>query len=254
MIIYPAIDLRRGRCVRLLQGRKDMETVYGQDPVPVALRWKEEGAKWLHVVNLDGAFADEALADQRRPGGALPENLEALRAIVSVAALPVQFGGGLRSSDTIAQAFDLGVTRVILGTAAVENPDLLAHALQTYGAEHVAVGIDAREGMVVTHGWEQQSQVSAVELARRMRDMGVRLIIYTDVARDGMLSGVNVEATSRLAAETGVDVIASGGVSTLAEIEALRGREGIEGAIIGRALYTGDIHLPEAIAAARITD
>ena len=249
MIIYPAIDLRRGRCVRLLQGRRDKETVYGQDPVPVALRWQEEGAEWLHVVNLDGAFADE-----RRPGESLPENLEALQTIVRCVSMPVQFGGGLRSWDAVRRAFDLGVARVILGTAAVENPDLLAQALDFYSPERVAVGIDAQHGIVVTHGWEKQSQVSAVELGEQMREMGVQRVIYTDIARDGMLSGVNVEATFRLARETGLVVIASGGVSSLADIEDLRQGQGIEGAIIGRALYTGDIRLPEAIATARIAD
>ena len=249
MIIYPAIDLRRGRCVRLSQGRRDKETVYGQDPIPVAMRWEREGAEWLHVVNLDGAFADEG-----QPGQALPQNLEALRAIVETVSTPVQFGGGLRSWDAVARAFELGVARVILGTAAVENPELLARALDRYGPEHVAVGVDARDGIVVTHGWEKRSQVDAVELGKRMREIGVRRIVYTDVARDGMLSGVNVEATVRLAGETGLGVIASGGVSDLLDIERLRRGQGIEGAIIGRALYTGDIRLAEAIAAAKLAD
>ncbi len=249
MIIYPAIDLRQGRCVRLQQGRKDKETVYGEDPVLAAQRWAEEGAEWLHVVNLDGAFQDGGHAG----GEGLPPNLQALQAIAAAVPLPIQFGGGLRRWADIERVFELGAMRVILGTAALENPKLLAQALARYGAERVAVGLDARDGWVVTHGWEKTSTLRAWELGLRMREMGVVRAVHTDVARDGMLSGVNVAASVDLARRTGLRVIASGGIAALEEIRQLRqhARDGIEGAIIGRALYTGDIRLAEAIQAGK---
>ena len=247
MIIYPAIDLRQGRCVRLQQGLKDTETVYGDDPAQVARRWAAEGAAWLHVVNLDGAFGDQASA-----GAELPPNLAALRAIAQATPLPVQFGGGMRSWGAIAQAFELGASRVILGTAALEDPALLARALAEFGSDRVAVGIDAKGGLVVTHGWEQTSAVPAVELGRRMAALGVARVVYTDVARDGMLTGVNVAATAELARATGLRVIASGGVSGVDDVRRLAQTEAdIEGVIIGKALYTGAVSLREAIRAGK---
>jgi phosphoribosylformimino-5-aminoimidazole carboxamide ribotide isomerase len=242
MIIYPAIDLRRGSCVRLEQGRRDKETVFGQDPAAVAQRWQSHGARWLHVVNLDGAFADE---------GDESANLVALRAILEAVDIPVQFGGGLRTMDAIDRVIEMGVSRAILGTVALKEPQVLTQALAAHGAARVAVGIDARDGMVATHGWERVSETRAVDLAARMATLGVRRIIYTDIARDGMLTGVNVESTARLARESGLGIIASGGVAALSDIGELARHAGIEGAIIGRALYTGDIHLPDAIAAAQ---
>lgn len=243
MIIFPAIDLRHGRCVRLQQGRRDQETVYGDDPAAVARRWEAAGATWLHVVNLDGAFADEeGAADQA------PANLQALAAIVAAISIPVQFGGGLRSWAAISRAFDLGVSRVVLGTAAVQNPALLEEALGRLGSERVALGIDAKDGWVTTHGWEQTSQVRAIDLGKQMRGVGIQHVIYTDISRDGMLAGVNVEATANLARETGLSVIASGGVKGLADMERLLREPVIEGVIIGRALYTGDLSLEQALA------
>ena len=246
MIIYPAIDLRQGRCVRLQQGLREKETVYGDDPALVARRWAAEGAAWLHVVNLDGAFGDQAAS------AGLPPNLAALRAIAQATPLPVQFGGGMRTWDAIALAFDLGASRAILGTAALQDPALLERALAAFGAERVAVGIDARDGLVVTHGWEQTSAVAAVELGRRMAALGLTRAVYTDVLRDGMLTGVNVAATAELARATGLRVIASGGVSSVDDIRRLaRAEAEIEGAIIGKALYTGAVSLREAIRAGK---
>ncbi len=245
MIIYPAIDLRHGRCVRLRQGRKEDETVYGDDPVVVARRWAAAGATWLHVVNLDGAFGELAGAE----GDELPPSLRALREIAVAVALPIQFGGGLRCWEDIVRAMALGAHRIILGTAALENPALLSQALAAYGPGRVAVALDARDGVVVTHGWETTSTLQADVVGRRMHALGVEHVVYTDVSRDGMLSGVNVAATVALAAATGLRVIASGGVATLAEIRELKAHaaDGIEGIIVGRALYTGDIALADAL-------
>jgi phosphoribosylformimino-5-aminoimidazole carboxamide ribotide isomerase len=249
MIIYPAIDLRQGRCVRLSQGRKEQQTVYGEDPLLVARRWQEEGAEWLHLVNLDGAFDEDGAIE----ADLLPPNWRALKTLAEAITLPIQFGGGLRRWVDVQRAFALGARRVILGTAAIENRELLARALGEYGAERVSVGIDARDGQAVIHGWERAATLSAEELGQQMRDMGVRRVVHTDVARDGMLSGANIAASVALAQRTGLAVIVSGGVSKLSEIREIRDQEqvGLEGAIIGRALYTGAISLPESIEAAR---
>ena len=242
MIIYPAIDLRKGRCVRLQQGSTSAETVFADDPARAASRWVSEGAEWLHIVNLDGALGEEAAA-----------NLHALERIVKIVNVPIQFGGGLRSLVDIQRALDLGVSRIVLGTVAVTHPDIVTSALVAYGAERVAVGIDAREGKVVIHGWQDASELGAVELAQRMARLGVERIIYTDVGRDGMLTGVNIEATSALAQASGLSVIASGGVSSLQEIRLLKELEpqGIEGVIVGMALYRGALALPEALQTAK---
>jgi phosphoribosylformimino-5-aminoimidazole carboxamide ribotide isomerase len=239
MIIFPAIDLRGGRCVRLVQGDPAAETVFADDPVVAAERWAAEGATWLHVVNLDGALGE---------GGA--RNLAALERILAAVSIPVQCGGGLRSAADVAQLLDLGVARVILGTVAVREPVVVQEALARHGAERVAVGIDARGGEVAIHGWAEGSGVQALALAQQMRSLGVERVVYTDVARDGMLQGVNVAATAELARESGLRVIASGGVASLEDIRALRARaaEGIEGVIVGMALYRGTLRLPEALA------
>lgn len=237
MIIIPAIDLRAGRVVRLRQGRADDETVYGDDPAQIAARWQSEGAEWLHVVNLDGAFGD-----------ASSTNLREFARIISAVSIPVQFGGGMRDSASIAAAFALGVARVILGTAAIENPALVSDVVARFGADRVVVGIDARYGIVATRGWREQSQITALDLARQMRERGVLRIVYTDIARDGMLQGIDADAIGELARATGLRVIASGGVASQRDIEALRTRErgGIEGVIVGQALYTGAVNLREA--------
>lgn len=244
MIIYPAIDLRQGKVVRLQQGQPDAQTVFSLDPVKTAEHWIDQGAEWLHVVNLDGAFT----GTDHTGKGETP-NQKALRRILEAIEIPVQFGGGLRDFEAIEDVFELGVTRVVLGTVALTNPDVLDLALNKYGPESVAVGIDARDGRVATHGWQQLSDVDAIEMGRRMRALGVSLVVYTDISRDGMLTGVNVEATAHLAEQTGLQVIASGGVASLRDIMALKAREsaGIEGVIVGQALYTGTIDLRQAI-------
>ncbi|MBI5300677.1 MAG: 1-(5-phosphoribosyl)-5-[(5-phosphoribosylamino)methylideneamino]imidazole-4-carboxamide isomerase [Chloroflexi bacterium] len=236
MIIFPAIDLRNGRVVRLQQGRAEAETKYSDDPASVAVRWQDEGAHWLHVVNLDGAFGEHTGA-----------NLRALEKILATVEIPVQFGGGLRDLASIQAAFDRGVSRVVIGTAAIENPALVSEILNRFGSETIAVGIDARDGMVATRGWVEKSKVSAIELAREMRERGIERIIYTDIARDGMLQGVNAEATAQLARACGLAVIASGGVASVRDVESLRAFPEIEGVIIGQALYTGAVSLNQVL-------
>jgi phosphoribosylformimino-5-aminoimidazole carboxamide ribotide isomerase len=244
MIVYPAIDMRGGRCVRLRQGDFGAETVFANDPAEAARRWVDDGAAWLHVVNLDGALGAP---------GASADNLAALERILRVAPVPVQFGGGVRSLDDVARLLDLGVARVILGTVAVRRPEVVAEAVARHGAERVAVGIDARDGRVTVQGWTETAAVTATDLARRVAEQGVRHVVYTDVRRDGMLVGVNVAATAALAQASGLQVIASGGVASLDDVRALRARaeDGIAGVIIGMALYRGAFSLPDAIAAAR---
>jgi phosphoribosylformimino-5-aminoimidazole carboxamide ribotide isomerase len=236
MIVFPAIDLRRGKCVRLRQGRPEAETVFSDDPVAMAEHWASQGAEWLHVVNLDGAF------------GQASSNLRVVKEIIS-SNLQIQFGGGLRTMADIKGALEIGLARVILGTVAVEEPSLVAEAVQRFGAESIVVGIDARKGKVATHGWQEVSSLAATELALRVRGLGVERVVYTDIARDGMLSGVNVEATGELARRTGLKVIASGGVSSLDDLRRLKEVEasGVEGVIIGQALYSGALGLREAI-------
>ena len=236
MLIIPAIDLKDGKCVRLRQGRMDEATVFGDDPLAMAARWVEEGARRLHLVDLNGAFAGE------------PVNAAAVRAITrAFPGMPVQIGGGIRSRDVAARYLDMGVEWVIIGTQAVKDPAFVA-ALCAEFPGHVIVGIDAKDGMVATEGWAEVSTVGAVHLATQFRAAGVSAIVYTDIARDGMLSGVNLEATRELAEQGGIPVIASGGVATLADVQALAAHEqsGICGAITGRAIYEGTLDLREA--------
>ncbi len=240
MIIFPAIDLRNGCVVRLQQGRADAETIYSDDPAQVAARWQSEGAEWLHVVNLDGAFGEIASANQRE-----------LTRILSGVWIPVQFGGGLRDIATIGAAFALGVARIVIGTAAIENPALVSDAIARFGAKRIVVGIDARDGMVATRGWREQSEISAIDLAKQMRERGVARIVYTDIVRDGMLRGIDADAMAELARTANVRVIASGGVAGLDDIVALRTYNEVEGVIVGQALYTGAINLREAIDAGK---
>jgi len=243
LIIFPAIDLRGGRVVRLRQGDPAAETAYADDPTAVARRWAEAGAAWLHVVNLDGVLQTDAAEI----------NLRCLAAIRRAVDLPIQFGGGLRTLDEIELALEAGATRVVLGTAAVRQPELVAAAIDRYGAARIVVGVDARDGRVAVQGWQEVAEVDAHDLARRMAGMGVVRIVYTDIRRDGMLSGVNVQATAESAAMAGVKVIASGGVRDLDDVRALRAyvEQGIEGVIIGQALYRGAIDLAAALAVAR---
>ena len=257
MIVFPAIDLRRGRCVRLRQGRPEAETVFSDDPVAMAKHWASQGAEWLHVVNLDGAFGQAPSTALRRGSGQGSErsssNLQVVEEMVAAVRIPVQFGGGLRTMTDIEGALELGLMRVILGTVAVKEPDLVAEAVQRFGADRIVVGIDARSGKAATHGWQEVSSLAAIELALRVKKLGVERVVYTDIARDGMLSGVNVEATGELAQRTGLKVIASGGVSSLDDLRRLKEAEasGVDGVIIGQALYSGALELREAIEIAR---
>lgn len=235
MQILPAIDLRGGKCVNLVQGIAEEETVFSDSPVEVAIQWQTEGAEYLHLVDLDGAFQRESV------------NLDIVRDIVAELSIPVQLGGGIRSLDQIENILALGVDRTILGTAALKQPSLVKEACEKYG-KRIAVGIDAKDGMVATHGWLEVSEKKATEFAVEIAE--VRTIIYTDIKSDGMLKGPNVEATAEIVSTVYSDVIASGGVSSLSDVEALKSI-GASGAIIGRALYTGDLALCDAISVAR---
>jgi phosphoribosylformimino-5-aminoimidazole carboxamide ribotide isomerase len=234
--VIPAIDLRHGKCVRLRQGEKASATVYADDPLAVASQWQEAGATWLHVVNLDGAFGESNAA-----------NLTTTARLAQNISLSIQFGGGIRTLADAERLFDLGVKRIILGTVAVEQPALLDRFLTQFGPEAIAVGIDARNNRVVTHGWQADSQRTPVELALQVRAQGVVRIIYTDVTRDGMLSGVNVAATAELARKTTLRVIASGGIATLSDICDLLATGVVEGCIVGKALYEQRFSLREAL-------
>jgi phosphoribosylformimino-5-aminoimidazole carboxamide ribotide isomerase len=232
--IYPAIDLRGGKVVRLKEGDPARMTSYSDDPAETARRWLDAGAAWLHVVNLDGAFSESDNA-----------NRAALELILKLGAR-VQFGGGMRLLAAIDGALSLGVSRVVLGTIAIEQPDVVADALKRFGAERIAVGIDARDGLVRTRGWKDDSGVSAIDLALQMRTFGLATVIFTDIRRDGLGSGLNITATRELSERSGLDVIASGGVHTIEDVLAAKDA-GLAGCIIGRALYEGTIDLKEAI-------
>ena len=238
MILFPAIDIRNGRCVRLTEGKFECETVFAEDPAEMAVRWADAGAEYLHVVDLDGALAGQS------------SNTEVIKRILAKVKMPVQVGGGIRTLANIENMLALGVTRVILGSVAVRNPELVREACQKFPGQ-VVVGIDAKNGEVAVEGWGIGGGIGAIELAKKMAAVGVEHIIFTDISRDGMLSGVNVEATAELAKASGVKVIASGGVSSLADLKALQAHEadGIEGCIVGKAIYTGALDLKEALAA-----
>lgn len=232
--LFPAIDLRSGQVVRLAQGDPNRQTTYADDPVVVAQRWQAEGATWLHVVNLDGAFGQTTSVNSAM----LPR--------LTQLGLKVQFGGGLRDEAAVQRAFEAGVTRVVLGTAAIENPALVEWALKQYGDERVAIGIDARDGLVRVKGWLEATPLTAIELGQRLYAQGARWCIFTDVARDGLGTGVNVAATTALAEKTGLRVIASGGIKTLADVRAVQAAH-LPGLIIGRALYEGHLTLASAL-------
>lgn len=240
MIIIPAIDLRGGRCVRLTQGRATDETIYSENPVAMARRWYDEGADMLHIVNLDGALGknDEG-------------NLKALERILYEVNIPVQFGGGVRTLEDVRRLDELGATRIVIGTTAIENPVLFEHMVDEFGTT-IVVGIDAHNGKVATRGWEKISEMDAMTLAQKVAELGVERIVYTDISRDGMLEGVNLEATREIAEATGLKVTASGGVSTIDDIIALCDLEefGVDSVIVGKALYEGRFTLDEAIEAA----
>jgi phosphoribosylformimino-5-aminoimidazole carboxamide ribotide isomerase len=238
MEVIPAIDLLDGKCVRLYQGDYDRAQVFNENPVEVAKQWLQEGATRLHLVDLDGAKQGK------------PVNWQAIEAIVKAVSVPVQVGGGLRDRACVAQLIDRGVDRVILGTVAVEEPQLVTQLCEEFPGK-IAVGIDARNGKVATRGWLETSQVNAIELARQMATQGVAAIIYTDIHRDGTLTGPNHEALRELASAIDLPVIASGGISSLTDLLSLLSLEsaGVTGVIVGRALYTGDVKLTEAVRA-----
>ncbi|MEL6886953.1 MAG: 1-(5-phosphoribosyl)-5-[(5-phosphoribosylamino)methylideneamino]imidazole-4-carboxamide isomerase [Pseudomonadota bacterium] len=236
MILYPAIDLKDGQAVRLVHGEMDSATVFNDDPAAQARAFVDAGCEWLHLVDLNGAFA-----------GA-PVNAAPVEAILKSCNVPAQLGGGIRDMATIERWLDKGLARVILGTVAVENPDLVREAARAFPG-HVAVGIDARGGKVATKGWSEETDVQATDLARSFQDAGVAAIIYTDINRDGAMAGPNVAATAALARAVDIPVIASGGVSSLADLTALQATGVIAGAISGRALYDGAIDLGAALSA-----
>lgn len=236
MILYPAIDLKDGQCVRLYKGAMEQATVFSDDPAAQARAFVAAGCEWLHLVDLNGAFAGH------------PVNAEAVEAILAAVDVPAQLGGGIRDMDTIERWLDRGLARVILGTVAVEKPELVREAARAFPGK-VAVGIDARGGRVATRGWAEETEVQATDLARSFEDAGVAAIIYTDIDRDGAMQGPNVAATAALALAVSIPVIASGGVSSLADLVALKGSGApLNGAISGRALYDGAIDLGEALA------
>jgi phosphoribosylformimino-5-aminoimidazole carboxamide ribotide isomerase len=233
-VVYPAIDMRSGKVVRLAQGDLARQTIYGDDPAAVARRWLGQGAQWLHVVNLDGSFGEAGAA-----------NAAALERIVATGAR-VQLGGGMRTLADIERALDLGVARAIIGTAAVENPELVREAIARFGPQHVGGGIDARDGRVRVRGWLEDTGVDVAVLADQLREAGVTTIVFTDIARDGVGAGVNVAATRALADATGLQIIASGGVASADDVRRVRAA-GLAGVIIGRALYEGQVDLREIL-------
>ena len=233
MIIFPAIDLRGGKCVRLIQGDFDKETVYSDDPKATALKWQAQGAKFLHVVDLDGARAGS------------PQNLSAIKKILDAVNIPIEVGGGIRTLDDVESVLSLGVRRVILGSVAVENISLVEEAVKRFG-DRIVVGIDARGGFVAVHGWETSSNVTVGKLAKEIVAAGVKTIIYTDISKDGMLSGVNAAAFANLQKFSGAEVVASGGVKSIEDIRALKAA-GVAGVIVGKAIYTGALDLAAAV-------
>lgn len=237
MLLIPAIDLKDGQCVRLKQGDMDQSTTFGEDPLEMARRWVDKGARRLHLVDLNGAFAGS------------PKNEPAIRSILREfgSEIDVQLGGGIRDLDTIERYLDAGLRYVIIGTAAVKNPGFLQDACTAFGG-HIIVGLDAKDGKVATDGWSKLTKHEVVDLARKFEDYGVESIIYTDIGRDGMLSGINIDATVKLAQALTIPVIASGGLKGLSDIEALCAveDEGVEGVICGRAIYTGDLDFEAA--------
>ncbi len=239
MIVIPAVDIKGGRCVRLLQGRKDAETVFSDDPAAMAARWEAAGARLIHVIDLDGAFEKA------------PRNVEAIRDILAGVGADIQVGGGIRSEETIEMYLDMGVARVIIGTEAIGNPQMVERACARFPGR-IVVGIDARDGLVAVEGWTRTTRVEAVELGKRFEDCGVAAINFTDIARDGMQTGPNITATRRMAEALSIPIVASGGVSTLEDIRRLLPLEplGVTGVITGRAIYSGTLDLAAAIALA----
>ena len=236
MRIYPAIDIIDGACVRLVQGDYSQKTKFADDPCEIAVRWQNEGGEFIHIVDLDGAR-----------NGEMP-NFDLIVRIADKLNIPIEVGGGVRNMECVEKYLDNGVNRVIIGTSALSNPDFVKEAVAKYG-ERIVVGIDAKDGMVAVNGWEEVSTTSAIDLAKQMEKIGVKTIIYTDIATDGMLKGPNVKAMEEMTEAVSIDVVASGGVSSVDDIEKLKGT-GVEGAIVGKALYTDTLCLNDAINAA----
>jgi phosphoribosylformimino-5-aminoimidazole carboxamide ribotide isomerase len=236
MLVIPAIDLREGKCVRLVEGRLDQETVYSDDPVAMAALWQLKGAQMLHVVDLDGAFS-----------GA-PKNLDVIKEILAAVNIPVQVGGGIRNLRAVELLLEMGAARVILGTVAILKPELVAEACSKYG-DAVLVGIDGRNGRVAIEGWGLTVEKGTIELAEEMKSLGIKRVVFTDIRRDGTLQGPNLEATGELASATGLKVIASGGVSTVEDLKSLKKLEplGVDAVIMGKALYAGTVSISEAL-------
>lgn len=243
MIIFPAIDIRGGKCVRLLKGDFAKETVFSDKPEDMAKKWQAQGAAFLHLVDLDGALKGKS------------QNLATVEKILAAVDIPVELGGGIRTMENIDEVLKLGVRRVILGSVAVRRPELVREACAKYG-DRIVVGIDAKDGIVAVDGWGVSGNVEATALAKEMKKAGVKTIIYTDISRDGTLAGVNVEATAKLARESGVNIVASGGVKSIDDIKALKPyeKDGIEGVIVGKSIYMGTLDLAEAIAIASKED
>ncbi|PKM83314.1 MAG: 1-(5-phosphoribosyl)-5-[(5-phosphoribosylamino)methylideneamino]imidazole-4-carboxamide isomerase [Firmicutes bacterium HGW-Firmicutes-14] len=237
MLVIPAIDLRNGKCVRLVEGKIENETIYSDNPADMARKWEGMGAGFLHLVDLDGAFAGK------------PKNLEAVKSILDAVSIPVELGGGIRDMDTIGLYLKLGVDRVILGTVAVSNPSMVKEACERYGSERIVLGLDARDGLAAIHGWDSTVTRKSTDLALEMKDLGIQRVIYTDIKRDGTLKGLNLENTKELAVKTGLRVIASGGVSSLDDIRAVKDLEpfGVDSVITGKALYDGRLNLEDAL-------
>jgi len=235
MLMIPAIDLKNGRCVRLLQGEAAAETVYSNDPAAMARSFEDAGAKRLHLVDLDGAFQGKGA------------NLASIRAILKNISIPVQLGGGLRNAENIEQMFELGVSSVIVGTMAVKNPDVLEEVIQRFSGEQVILGIDARDRKVSIEGWQEGTEIDDVEFALRWKKLGIQRIVFTDIARDGMLTGPNLEALGDFARRTGLKIVASGGVSSMEDLELLKTLEedGVDQVISGKAIYEGKLDLKE---------
>ena len=240
MIIFPAIDIRDGKCVRLEEGRFDRETIFAENPLEAARRWVEAGTEWLHMVDLDGARAGQ------------PVNLKVVSEIAKTFNVKIQLGGGIRTAENVREILSAGIQRVILGSVAVRSPELVRQVCAEFG-ERIVIGIDARGGEVAVDGWEKSGLMQVEDLALQMKKVGAARIIYTDISRDGMLTGVNIPATLQLAEKSGLAVIASGGVKGMEDVLALQAltKRGIEGVIIGKALYTGAISLPEALKVAQ---
>lgn len=234
MKLYPAIDIKNGQCVRLRQGQFEDVLIYSNTPASIAKKWEDSGASYIHLVDLDGALAGHSVND------------DVIREIVATVKIPVQVGGGIRSIKDIEHKLNLGVSRVIIGTKAVESPQFIKEIIYNFGSEKIVIGIDAKQGMVAIEGWEKLSNYNAVTMAMEMKDIGVSTIIYTDISKDGMLQGPNIEHTKEMVEVTGLDIIASGGVSSMKDLEELNEIH-VSGAIIGKALYENRIDLKSAI-------